>query len=92
LKPFDLNPSFRMEADPETLTVIAIDDDNDPLHIYWDVPHAVPHEVNTFEDGDLTVSVLTISREAALDGARIECLITDLLDIQLVNWNMEIGP
>ena len=91
LKPLDLNQRFSMTADPETLTVVAIDEDGDLLHFYWDVPHAVPHEVNTFEDGELTVSVLTINRDAVLDNATIECLVTDLVDIQLVNWDMEVG-
>ena len=79
-----------MTADPETITVIAIDGDGDRIQFYWDVPHAVPHEVNTFEDGDLTVSVLTINRDPVLDGATIECLVTDLTDISFLTWDMEV--
>ena len=79
-----------MTADPETLTVVAFDEDGDTVHFYWDVPRAVPHEVNTFEDGQLTVSVLTINRDAALDNATIECLVTDLIDLEFVTWDMEV--
>jgi hypothetical protein len=90
LKPQETSQHITLVGDPETFTVIAFDADGDTLQFYWDVPHAVPHVVNTFEDGELTVSVLTFDRDPILDGATIECLVTDLTDIRFITWELEV--
>ena len=95
--PADAVSTLRMRAARERVFVVATDaDPGDDVYFYWDVPHGVASEVQTFVEGEgedvQFVSNLTVDKDPILDGAEISCTVTDLEPGHRVRltWQVEV--
>lgn len=82
-----------MQSDPEHLQVTAYDPDGDNLYFTWTIPHNVGHEVLPLsQNGDLSTSVVSISRDSLLDAEIVYCAVSDLISgsTVFVTWEMEV--
>lgn len=98
LQPFELDElELLLVADVEQVTVIATDDDEDTLSFFWvvvpsDVAYSVtPATPKVLPDGtSYWYSTLSLPRDPRLDGRRLQCGVTDLEDVVVVNWTVRV--
>lgn len=94
LIPTSLVNDLEMEANPESLEVMAYDPELDDLYFLWSVPHSVEFEqLPVVQVGDLKSSVIKVPRDALLDGDQIVCSVSDAVSperTQVVIWNITV--
>lgn len=92
--PTSLDNSLTMEADPESLEVMAYDPEGDDLYFVWSVPHGVEFEqLPIVQVGDLRSSVIKLPRDPILDDDTILCSVSDAVTperAQVVSWTLTV--
>lgn len=95
LLPVDTDNVLQLISDPTSVTVLARDPEWDQVYFEWDIPDEfVVEEISAPQEDHLHVSLLSLRRDARLDGFTLRCVVTDHINstAEQLRWEIKLDP